>query len=306
VAQLNYFSPELRAAQVAELKTIASFCDGVRCDMAMLQITEIFERTWSWALRGAPAPTTEFWTEVHAAVPNLTLLAEAYWGTEPRLFDLGFSFAYDKVMYDEVRNVNAAAVRERLAWMPERQGDFARFLENHDEERRAEAFPNDRLQADGTLMGTLPGMRFYYQGELEGRRITMPITLRVAADEPVDPVSEKFFELLLKITNEEVFHTGAFRVLQVNAEGDAPPYGLIAYEWRSDSAWKMIVVNLADGTCQGRIPLAGAVDSAAQYTFWDQVNDVKYLRSAEELQGIGLFVRRDRFEAHLFDITKVE
>ncbi len=304
VAQLNYFSAEFRAAQIAELKRIASFCDGVRCDMAMLQITEIFERTWGWALRGALAPATEFWAEAHAAVPDLTLLAEAYWGTEPLLFDLGFSFAYDKVMYDEVRNVNAGAVRERLGWMPERQGDFARFLENHDEERRAEAFPNDRLQADGTLMGTLPGMRFYHQGELEGRRITMPITLRLAADEPVDPVSEKFFELLLRVTNEEVFHTGAFRMLAVNAEGDAPPDGLIAYEWRNDNAWKLIVVNLAGGTCQGRIPLAGAVDAGANYTFWDQVNDVKYPRSGAELTTMGLFVRRDRFEAHLFDVTK--
>ncbi len=210
------------------------------------------------------------------------------------------------MLYDAVRQANAGYVRDRVASMPDRQGNFARFLENHDEERRAVAFPDDRLQADGTLMGTLPGMRFYHQGELEGRRIPLPITLRMAADEPVDPVSEKFFSLLLKITNEEVFHTGDWKILQVNAEGDAPPDGLIAYEWRSDSAWKIVVVNLADGTCQGRIPLAGAVDAAAQYTFWDQVNDVKYPRTGAELSSMGLFVRRDRFEAHLFDIAKAE
>ncbi|MGC2720573.1 MAG: alpha-amylase family glycosyl hydrolase, partial [Candidatus Acidiferrales bacterium] len=305
VAQLNYFSPELRAAQIAELKNIASFCDGVRCDMAMLQLTEVFGRTWGWLLRGAPAPATEFWSEARAAVPELTLLAEAYWGTEAKLFDLGFSFAYDKVLYDEVRNMNAGAVHERITSMPGRQGDFARFLENHDEQRRAAAFPNDRLEADGTLMGTLPGMRFYHQGELEGRRISLPITLRVAADEPVDPVSEKFFELLLQITNEEVFHTGAWRILQVNAEGDAPPDGLIAYEWRSDTAWKMVVVNLADGTCQGRIPIGNGISADAQYLFWDQINEVKYPRSGAELHDVGLFVRRDRFQAHLFDITRV-
>jgi Alpha amylase, catalytic domain len=152
VAQLNYFSPELRAAQIAELKIIANHCDGVRCDMAMLQLTEIFGRCWGWLLRGAAAPVTEFWSEAHAAVPNLTLLAEAYWGTEPQLFDLGFSFAYDKVLYDAVRQANAFEVRDRIGSMPDRQGDFVRFLENHDEERRAVVFPNERLQADGTLM----------------------------------------------------------------------------------------------------------------------------------------------------------
>ncbi len=223
VAQLNYFNPALRAAQVAELKTLATHCDGVRCDMAMLQLTDIFEKTWGQFLRGAPAPATEFWSEAHAAAPDLTLLAEAYWGTEPRLFELGFSYAYDKVLYDAVREGNAWHARDRIASMSGQQGNFVRFLENHDEDRREVAFPDDRLQADGTLMGTLPGVRFYHQGEMEGRRITLPITLRVAADEPVDPVSEKFFQQILQITNEEVFHTGAWRTLQVNAEGDAPP-----------------------------------------------------------------------------------
>jgi hypothetical protein len=230
-------------------------------------------------------------------------MAEAYWGTEQKLFDTGFTYAYDKTLYDAVRQANAGYVRERISSEAGEQWRYVRFLENHDEERRAEAFPNDRLQADGTLMGTLPGVRFYYQGELEGRRVQAPIQLRRIADEPADPVSVKFFTQLLQITNEDVFHSGAWRMLPVHAEGDAPPDGLIAYEWRTGKAWKIVVVNLSGGTCQGRIPLAGSVDAKAQYTFWDQLHDVKYPRSGEELSGVGLFVRRDAFEAHLFDIT---
>jgi hypothetical protein len=303
VAQLNYFNSDLRAAQIGELRTIAQHCDGVRCDMAMLQLTEIFGRTWNRFLRGAPAPSTEFWTEAHKAAPDLTLMAEAYWGTEQKLFDTGFTYAYDKTLYDAVRQANAGYVRERIGSLQDQQGRFVRFLENHDEERRAVAFPNDRLQADGTLMGTLPGIRFYYQGELEGRKIQAPIQLRRIADEPADPASAKFFTQLLQITNEDVFHSGQWRMLAVNGEGDAPPDGLIAYEWRTDKAWKIVVVNLSGNTCQGRIPLADSFDAQTQYTFWDQANDVKYPRSGEELNGLGLFVRRDAFEAHLFDIT---
>ncbi len=78
---------------------------------------------------------------------------------------------------------------------------------------------------------------------------------------------------------------------------------MIVYEWRSEKAWKIVAVNLSDGTCQGRIPLAGSVDAGKQYVFWDQINDVKYPRSGKELHDLGLFVRRDRFEAHLFDIS---
>ena len=60
-------------------------CDGVRCDMAMLHLNDIFERIWGHLLRGATAPEQEFWEKAHAAVPGLILLAEAYWGTESRL-----------------------------------------------------------------------------------------------------------------------------------------------------------------------------------------------------------------------------
>jgi hypothetical protein len=119
-------------------------------------------------------------------------------------------------------------------------------------------------------------------------------------------VSTKFFQQILQITNEEVFHTGAWRTLQVNAEGDTSPDGLIAYEWRSDKAWKIIVVNLSEGTSQGRIPLATSMPAGGQYNFFDQVNDVTYLRSGDEVHNIGLFVRRDKFQAHLFDITAAQ
>ena len=106
--QLNHFSLPMRAAQLATLRTIAQHCDGVRCDMAMLHLNDIFEKIWSRFLKGAAPPATEFWTEARLAVPNLILLAEVYWGTERRLLDLGFSFVYDKELYDAVRDVHDA------------------------------------------------------------------------------------------------------------------------------------------------------------------------------------------------------
>ncbi|HEY0701248.1 MAG TPA: alpha-amylase family glycosyl hydrolase, partial [Candidatus Acidoferrales bacterium] len=114
VAQLNHFHPWGRAAQLTELRTIANHCDGVRCDMAMLLLTDIFEKGWRPLLGDTPQPKKEFWTEARAEAPNLTLLAEAYWGTEPQLFNLGFEFAYDKPLYDAVRDANPNQVRDRL------------------------------------------------------------------------------------------------------------------------------------------------------------------------------------------------
>ncbi|MGA8453294.1 MAG: alpha-amylase family glycosyl hydrolase [Candidatus Acidiferrales bacterium] len=303
VAQLNHFSPSMRAAQLADLRTIASHCDGVRCDMAMLQLNDIFGNNWRHLLGDTPPPATEFWTEVRANVPGLVLLAEAYWGTEERLLDLGFSFAYDKTLYDAVRDINIPEVRGRLAASPEQQRHFARFMENHDEPRRAEVFGNDRLAADGTLLGTLPGMRFYHQGELEGRRIRLPIALRFAADGPPDPASQAFFQKMLKITQQDVFHLGEWRLLELVPEGDASPDGLIVYEWRSGNAWKVIAANLTGSTSQGRLRLGDRISPAQQYIFHDELNDEKYPRTGKELHNVGLFIRRDGFQAHLFDVT---
>jgi Alpha amylase, catalytic domain len=302
-AQLNHFHPGMRAAQLAYLRTIAKHCDGVRCDMAMLQLKDIFGKLWAPFLGESAPPESEFWTEAKAAVPHLTLLAEAYWGTEQRLLDLGFSFAYDKELYDAVRDLKVAEVRGRLAAPISTQSHWARFLENHDEPRCAVTFGGARLTAAGALMSTLPGMRFYHHGELEGRRIRLPIALRIAAAEQPDAVSVAFFAKILRLTNDEVFHRGNWNLLLVTSEGDSTFENLIAYEWRLEKAWKIIAVNLSANAAQGRIRLSEPVASSQDYVLHDELDDVEYRRSAEELRGAGLFVRREGFQAHVFDVA---
>src|SRR5208282_1440151 len=170
--------------------------------------------------------------------------------------NLGFEFAYGKDIYDAVRDLNIGDVRARLATPVSYQSHLARFIENHDEPRAAVTFGEQRLPAAGTLLSTLPGMRFYQQGELEGRKIQLPVALRVAAPEPPDPAFLNFFEKILRVTNEDVFHHGQWNFLPVTpAGGDATSENLIGHEWWTDTAWKMIVVNLLGGVAQGLIRL---------------------------------------------------
>jgi hypothetical protein len=302
VAQLNHFSEQMRAAQLAELRTIAAHCDGVRCDMAMLHLSDIFERIWGHLLRGATAPAQEFWAKAHTAVPGLILLAEAYWGTESRLLDQGFSYVYDKGLYDAVRDRNMSEVHGRLSAPVADQNQRARFLENHDEERCATAFGADRRLCVGSLMGTLPGMRFYHQGQLEGAKARLPITLRMAADGDADLAATAFFAKLLRTAKDPVYHNGEWNLLEVTAEGDDTAGDLVAYEWRSSKAWKVIAVNLADHAAQGRVHFRPRSWDANEYSFYDELYDVRYVRSREELSRTGLFVRRERFDAHWFSV----
>jgi hypothetical protein len=294
----------MRVAQLAELKKIASHCDGVRCDMAMLQLNEVFDRIWRPVLGDTKIPAKEFWTEARSSVPDLVLLAEAYWGTEGKLIDLGVDFVYDKGLYDSVRDGNTADIHWRLAQGIEYQSHLGRILENHDEPRFATVFANDRLPAVATFMGTLPGLRFYQQGEELGIKLRTPIELRTVAEQPIDVVRKQFFSTLFAATNDDVFHSGHWSVLPVSPDYDGTSDKLFVYEWRSDEAWRLVAVNLSDAPAQGIVRLQGV--GKRDIALIDVLDGTKYLRKGGDLAQQGLFIRRDAYQAHLFDVQVIQ
>ncbi|HXT86378.1 MAG TPA: alpha-amylase family glycosyl hydrolase [Verrucomicrobiae bacterium] len=304
VLQLNYFEPAARDALIDELREIAGHCDGVRCDMAMLVLNDIFARTWSPLLAGRTPPAEEFWTEAIAALPReFVWLAEVYWNCEARMQELGFQFTYDKGLYDALRSGNIADVRARLAAPMTAQSHCARFLENHDEERAASVFGDAKLESIATLMATLPGMRFYHHGQLDGRKIHLPIPLAFAAPEPLNSQTRRLYERLLKISNEPVFHTGEWKLLEVTSAGDSTAENLVAYQWRSNEALKIAIANLAGAVSQARVHPSNGFSSALHYKFFDQLHDVAYERAGAEISASGLYIRLEPFRAHLFAIT---
>ena len=60
-----------------------------------------------------------------------------------------------------------------------------------------------------------------------------------------------------------------------------------------------MAMNLAGGASQGRVHFSDRTWAAKEYVFYDELNDARYVRSAEELCGVGLFVLRPGYDAHL-------
>ncbi|MGB6482855.1 MAG: alpha-amylase family glycosyl hydrolase [Candidatus Acidiferrales bacterium] len=304
VLQLDYFQPAARAALIAELREISKHCDGVRCDMAMLVLNDIFARTWGPLLAGRKPPPREFWTEAIAALPQeFVWLAEVYWNCEAPIQALGFQFTYDKGLYDALRDGQPVEVHARLAADVTSQSHAARFLENHDEARAAATFGAAKLGAFATLIATLPGMRFYHHGQLDGRKIHLPIPLAVAAPEKPDAGTRSFYERILQLSNEPAFHSGQWKLLEVSSAGDDSFHNLVAYQWLSTNARKIVVVNLAGAASQGRVRIIEGISASQQYTFLDQLHDVPYPRAGAEIAESGLYIRLDPFRAHLFAVT---
>jgi glycosidase len=302
VAQLNYFEPDTRAAMVGQLSAIAQHCDGVRCDMAMLVLNDVFARTWG-ALTGTEVPGTEFWTGVREALPDFLLIAEAYWDLEWRLQELGFSYTYDKRLYDRLAHESSAAVRDHLRAVHEYQNRSARFLENHDEPRSFATFGPGRIEAAAAICATCPGLRFYYDGQFEGRTRFAPVQLGRWAEEPEEPGLREFYERLLKAADDRVLHDGDWALLDVAEAGDATHAQLVAFRWRLGDDLRVIISNPGDQPAQGHVLLGGDLPGAApKLVFEDQIADGRYEWDRAALIERGLYVRLAPGRAHLFRV----
>ncbi len=176
VLQLNAFHPGLREAAIATVVDLAARCDGVRCDMAMLFIADIFARTWGD--RAGPAPEEEYWRAVIKAVkevnPSFLFIAEAYWDREWELQTQGFDYCYDKKLYDRLVHGSAEDVRLHLCARREYQDRLLRFIENHDEPRAAAVFSPMKGRSAALIVATVPGLFSTMKASLKGGRKGCP------------------------------------------------------------------------------------------------------------------------------------
>ena len=301
VAQLNYFNEDTRTAMVETLRSIASHCDGVRCDMAMLIFNDVFDRTWRSVLGdGWPIPSAEFWPRAAAAVPELSYMAEVYWDLEQRILDQGFSFAYDKRLLDALHSTDPAPrVRELLAAARPEPARLSRFLENHDEPRSASML-GSRLAASACLLASTPGMRFFFDGQFEGRRVRTPVQLGRWPDESEDRDVKELYERVLRFATRSVLHDGAWRILDVTPAADHTWRNIVACRWRAGDALAVVVVNLGETGSEAHINVSADLNGADAFDFEDELTGQTYRWTRESLLARGLWVRLDGGRAHLF------
>lgn len=309
-AQLNVFNSNTRQALLQEIQTIAHYCDGLRCDMAMLVLNEVFGQTWKNQLSVGGSPHKEFWSEAIALLPDFVWIAEVYWEREWELQQLGFHFTYDRRLYQRLRFSSPHEVALHLQAKWDYQCRSVRFVENHDEERAMAVFGEKKHEAVSLVMATIPGMRLYHHGQLEGRRLRIPLQLARAPVEISDRTVRQWYERLLAITNEDVFHHGRWRLLPVHSSGDLPGNFPIAYEWRLGTTRTVVVVNLSAIYSGGMVCL---VDEASNYeqpdctgpiTVKERLTNKESQWKPAELTQQGLPVEVPPFEGRIFFIVQ--
>jgi glycosidase len=304
--QLNYGNPRLQEAMIGELVKIAGLSDGVRCDMAMLLLPEVFRRTW-----GIEAET--FWPraieEVRRQVPGFTFMAEVYWDLEWALQQQGFGYTYDKRLYDRLRDLKAQPVRDHLRAGLDFQTKLARFLENHDEPRAAATFAPEVHRAAAVVSFLAPGLRFFHRGQFEGQKVRIPVHLRRGPREASDPELTEFYGRLLAVLCEPVVRSGDWRLLDCLPAWDGNPNwdNFIASAWHEPEGRSYVVpVNYCDHRSQCYIPLPFEQLGGSEWRLRDLMGPASYDRDGYQLLSPGLYLDMPAWGYHVFELTKRE
>ncbi len=307
VLQLNAFQPGLRQAVAVTLSKIADQCDGVRCDMAMLVMNSIFERTWG--RRAGPRPDTEYWVEVISSTkrehPDFLFIAEAYWDLEWELQQQGFDFCYDKRLYDRLEHENAENVRLHLCADIAYQNKLLRFIENHDEPRAASAFTPAKERAATVTTSTLPGARLFHEGQFEGRKVRLPVFLGRRPEEPLDEALRAFFTKLLLAINTLAFKEGDWGLCERTGwPGNQSYENLVAWTWNKDEERYLISVNLSDDPAQALIKVAFNDLAGNQWRLTDLLSGAKYERDGDAMLSPGLYVDLRPWSYHFLRLSR--
>lgn len=301
--QLNYANPATQAAMLGELVKIAGQCDGVRCDMAMLVLPEVFERTWGLA-------SQPFWPGAIQRVRNeyhdFCFMAEVYWDLEWSLQQQGFDYAYDKRLYDRLRAGVCRPVREHLYAGLDYQNKLARFLENHDEPRAAAVFPPGMNEAAAVITFLCPGMRFFHQGQFRGRKVRISPHLIRGPDEPVDQKLRQFYDRLLAVLRRPVARQGHWQLLECQPawEGNPTWDRFVAFAWQHAEGQRLLVtVNYApdQSQCYVRLPFEDLAN--CQWHLQDLLGSTTYNRDGYNLHSRGLYLDTPPWQASVFSMT---
>jgi glycosidase len=301
--QLDYASAATQQAMIRELAKIARHCDGVRCDMAMLVLPEVFERTWGRA-------ALPFWVraiaETRKRVPGFRFMAEVYWDLEWTMQQQGFDYAYDKRLYDRLREGHARPVREHLLAGLDYQTKLARFLENHDEPRAAATFSPAAHEAAAVVTYLTPGLRFFHQGQLEGRRKRISPHLVRAPQEPTDERLSHFYADLLAVLRRPSLRDGSWRLLEIAPawEGNPTSDCFIAWAWDAPSGARLLIaVNYAANQSQCYVRPDFPDLAGRSIRLKDLLSEASYDRDGNELASRGMYLDAPAFGYHVFDWT---
>lgn len=308
--QVNFFNRKARRFMTDILLRLTEVSDGVRCDMAVLPLNNVFQNTWLGALNkyGYVRPDVEFWKEAISEVktknPEFIFLGEAYWDLEYNLQQLGFDYTYDKRLTDRLSSGDITGVKAHLHAEKSFQVKSARFLENHDEQRAVTKFGKQRSLAAANIISTIQGMKIYQDGQFDGKRNKLAVQLGREPEEKVCVSILDYYNKLFQITKDEIFAKGEWSLMEPSTIG----YGnksfenFFTWQWVFNDERRIVVINFSYSTSQCRLKLDIPWDKK-KITLIDLLTNESYERHTDEVNNNGLYIELKGHQSHIFSVS---
>ncbi len=304
--QWDFSNPTTLTLHTKLLLELADVCDGFRCDMAMLPLEDVFERT-----HGIRA--LSYWKELITNIkefrPDFLFIAEVYWNREYDLQQLGFDYTYDKTLYDRLKYRDGEGIRLHLEATEDYQNHSLRFIENHDEERATFTF-GEYANSDFALLCFLPGSILYHQGQREGRKIKIPVQLARSPKEEKDFLSENFYDRAFSIIQKRQNQNLDLEIFELKSYGEE--YSVKNCIVRSilnrdNKQLEILIFNSYSHEILGAMHLTESIlefiklSNKNELVLKDILTGESYTREKEVLRR-GMFVRLESGKAHWFVI----
>jgi len=179
-------------------------------------------------------------------------------------------------------------------------------MENHDEPRAAATFAPGMHEAAAVITYLTPGLRFFHQGQLEGRRKRISPHLVRAPMESVDQALQRFYEGILAVLRHPAVRDGQWRQLECAPawDGNGTSDAFIAWLWEApDGQRRLIAVNYAgsQGQCCVRLPFPDLSGRAVRLK--DLMGLASYDRDGRDLVSRGLYLDVPAWGYHAFELT---
>jgi hypothetical protein len=233
-------------------------------------------------------------------------MAEVYWDMEWTLQQQGFDYAYDKRLYDRLCEGNPNAVRAHFYAEPDYQNKLARFLENHDEPRVCTTIDQENHEAAAVITFLCPGLRFFHQGQFEGRKKRISPHLVRCPQEPINAAVQKFYTEFLPVISKPVFRDGQWKLLNCDPawEGNDSWSAFLVFSWQNgDREQALVVVNYSPhaSQCFVHLPLPELVVNTT-IQFRDTMSAACYERDYNDLLSRGLYLDLPAWGYHVFEV----
>ena len=181
-------------------------------------------------------------------------------------------------------------------------------LENHDEPRAAATFSPRVHEAAAVITFLSPGLRFFHQGQFEGRRKRISPHLVRGPDEPIDERLKEFYGMLLAVLRRPPVREGQWQLLDCIPawDGNWTHDCFLAFVWQRPGAERLLAaVNYApnQGQCHVRLPFTDLGNG--QWRLQDLLGSARYDRAGDELRSRGLYLDVPPWQCHAFSMTKL-